>query len=375
MDTSVQKNAGMKVLKMKFPREVWPSANKQTNSFASKRKLVKSQKEFNDFVKLYNGKMNCFTSVYDYKTYTEKQAIVNTVILDRVFLDFDAHHGEVNKATGAQLINPEEIGKCLEDLFLVLDYLHSKDYKYDMSFSGRGFHLYVYGEPIKDIRRLTAFFNQIKKYTVNGTLDSSAISSRRLRRIRNTMNMKASYGKGCYYCIPLSYSDLEEKTFIDDLLDMAKKPNFTSINYRGNKLVSWPEVPPIEESEIEAEVINVGNLPMPPCMHSAIMIENPTDQSRAYLVSWYKDLLLWTDPNVGFMDSKATPSFDSRNKITNKIVAEIKHLHEEHDVWLDFKEEVTKYRVKYIVDGNYSFPNCDKLISNGYCIGKCWRMK
>ena len=79
---------------MKFPREVWPSANKQTTAFANKRKLVHSQEEFRNFVKLYNGKMNCFTSVYDYETYSHKQAVVSTVILDRVFLDFDAHHGE-----------------------------------------------------------------------------------------------------------------------------------------------------------------------------------------------------------------------------------------------------------------------------------------
>jgi len=140
-------------------------------------------------------------------------------------------------------------------------------------------------------------------------------------------------------------------------------------------LVNWPEVPPIEESEIEAEVINVGNLPMPPCMHSAIMVENPTDEARAYLVSWYKDLLLWADPNVGFADTKVTPSRDTRQRMVNKITTEIKGLHENHNVWLDFNEEVTKYRVGFIVDGNYNFPNCDKLINNGYCIGKCWRMK
>ena len=78
---------------MKFPREVWPGANKQTTTFASKRKLVHSQEEFNDFVRLYNGKMNCFTSVYDYEQYTDKQAVTSSVILDRIFLDFDAHHG------------------------------------------------------------------------------------------------------------------------------------------------------------------------------------------------------------------------------------------------------------------------------------------
>ena len=359
---------------MKFPREVWPSANKQTSTFASKRKLVHNQEQFNDFVKMYNGKMNVFTSVYDYGQYTTKQAVVSTVILDRVFLDFDAHHGEVNKHTGAQLIDIEQIGLCYEDLKNVLNYLHEKDYKYDMSFSGRGFHVYVYGQPVTDIRRLNAFFNEVKKVTTNGTLDSSAISSRRLRRVRNTMNMKASYGDGCYYCIPISKEDTSEYS-VQNLLTMSKTPNYIALPMRGNKLVNWPEVPPIEESEVEAKVITVGNLPMPPCMHSAIMVENPTDEARAYLVSWYKDLLLWADPNVGFADTKVTPSRETREKIVTKITKEIKGLHENHNVWLDFNESVTKYRVGFIVDGNYSFPNCDKLISNGYCIGKCWRMK
>ena len=91
--------------KMKFPREVWPSANKQTNTFASKIKLVHSKEEFDSWVKTHNGKMNCYTSVYDYEQYTHKQAITSTVVLDRVFLDFDAHHGEVDNRTGAQLIS------------------------------------------------------------------------------------------------------------------------------------------------------------------------------------------------------------------------------------------------------------------------------
>jgi hypothetical protein len=360
---------------MKFPREVWPSANKQTTTFASKRKLVHSQEEFNSWVKTHNGKMNCFTSVYDYEQYTHKQAVTSTVILDRVFLDFDAHHGEVDKQTGAQIISEEQIKLCYDDLIDVLNYLLKQDYKFDMSFSGRGFHVYVYGEPTTDIRRLTAFFNEMKALTSNRTLDSSAISSRRLRRIRNTMNMKASYGDGCYYCIPLS-TDVILMT-IEQLLELAKKPNLRPyvFNSHGNTLVKWPEVPPIEESEIEADVINAGNLPIPPCMYSAIMVENPTDDARAYLVSWYKDLLLWTDFNVGFTDVKVIPNLATRQQMINQITAEIKHLHEKYDVWLDFNEEVTKYRVGFIINGNYNFPNCDKLISNGYCVGTCWRLK
>ena len=33
---------------MKFPREVWPSANKQTNTFGNKRKIVNNKDEFNE---------------------------------------------------------------------------------------------------------------------------------------------------------------------------------------------------------------------------------------------------------------------------------------------------------------------------------------
>ena len=158
-------------------------------------------------------------------------------------------------------------------------------------------------------------------------------------------------------------------------MELAKKPNTKQFNSKGKALVQWPEVPPIEESEIEADVISAGNLPIPPCMYSAIMVENPTDDARAYLVSWYKDLLLWTDFNVGFTDIKVVPNLATRQKMINQITAEIKHLHEKYDVWLDFDEGVTKYRVGFIINGNYNFPNCDKLISNGYCVGTCWRLK
>tara|TARA_R110001599_G_scaffold141210_1_gene321495 strand:+ start:73 stop:1173 length:1101 start_codon:yes stop_codon:yes gene_type:complete len=360
---------------MKFPREVWPSANKQTNTFGTKRTLVHNKDEFNSWVKLHSGRMNCFTSVYDYKEYTHKQAVTSTVILDRVFLDFDAHHGEIDEVTGSQIINPEAIKKCLEDLNLVCQYLTIQDYKFDMSFSGRGFHVYVYGNTIssREIRRLTAFFNEVKKVTVNGTLDSSGIQERRLRRIRNTMNLKSSYGTGCYYCIPLELKHL----FLDasDLLVLAMKPNNIPLTTYGKTLVNWPEVAPIEESEIEADVINVGNLPLPPCMHSAIMVENPTDDARMRVVSWYKELLLWTDLSIPFTNTDVVPDKETRNRIGNQIVAEIKNLHENHNVWLDFNEAITKQRMGSILEKNYSFPRCETLIGQGYCVGKCWRLQ
>jgi len=241
-----------------------------------------------------------------------------------------------------------------------------------MSFSGRGFHLYVYGEPVKDIRSLTAFFNEVKKVKVNGTLDSSGIQERRLRRIRNTMNLKSSYGTGCFYCIPLTIDD----TFLsgDELLRLAMKPRFEVKETYGWTDAKWPEVAPIEESEVEADVINVGNLPMPPCMHSAIMVENPTDDARMRLVSWYKELLLWTDLSIPFEKTKVVPDKETRIKIGNQIVAEIKNLHESYNVWLDFNEAITKQRMGSILEKDYNFPRCETLIGQGYCVGKCWRL-
>jgi len=359
---------------MKFPREVWPNSNWQSKQNMQRLKVF-NREQFNDFVKLYNGRMNCYTSVYSFETFTAKKdgvAHESSIILDKIFLDFDAHHGETDRKTGAQIIRASSINKCLEDLKLVCQYLIKNDYKFDMSFSGRGFHLFVYGERIKDIRRLTAFYNDIKKLTINGTLDNSAIQKRRLRRIKNTMNLKASYGKGCYYCIPLEVNDI----FLDaeDLLVLAMKPNYINPTY-GTKLVKWPEVAPIEESEIEADVINVGNLPLPPCMHSAIMVENPSDDARMRLVSWYKELLLGTDLSIPFEKINVIPNKETRNKIGNQIVAEIKNLHDNYNVWLDFNEEVTKKRMGSILEKNYSFPRCETLIGQGYCVGKCWRLK
>ena len=187
------------------------------------------------------------------------------------------------------------------------------------------------------------------------------------------MNLNSSDGEGCYYCIPLELKDI----FLDasELLILAMKPNKIPLTTYGETLVKWPEVAPIEESEIEADVINVGNLPLPPCMYSAIMVENPTDDARMRVVSWYKELLLWTDLSIPFGNNNVVPDKETRNRIGNQIVAEIKNLHENYNVWLDFNEAITKQRMGSILEKNYNFPRCETLIGQGYCVGKCWRLQ
>ena len=63
-----------------------------------------------------------------------------------------------------------------------------------------------------------------------------------------------------------------------------------------------------------------------------------------------------------------------KQEVLDLIVAEIKQLVESNDeVWLDWDEATTRKHAKFTVFGNYKTPFCDKLISDGYCVGKCWR--
>ena len=55
-----------------------------------KRQIVKNSQEFVDWVNLFNGKMNCYTTVYDYEHYAENAKVESSIILDRMFLDYDS---------------------------------------------------------------------------------------------------------------------------------------------------------------------------------------------------------------------------------------------------------------------------------------------
>ena len=70
---------------MNFPREVWAGSH-LTKKQQLKRQIVQDREEFATFLQRFNNKMNCYTSVYDYKRFGDNQAFTSSVILDRVFL-------------------------------------------------------------------------------------------------------------------------------------------------------------------------------------------------------------------------------------------------------------------------------------------------
>ena len=197
-----------------------------------KRKIVRTKSEYVDFVKSQNNRTNVYTSVYDFAEFAETAKIESSVILDRVFLDFDAHDNNLEQA--------------LEDLKIVVAFVNENDYQYTMFFSGKGFHMFIFGEETDDIRNIQEFHRQIKSLLPkDSTLDDRVGQATRLRRVPNTVNLSSSDENGIpYYCIPLFENDL--KLGLQKIKTLASTPRLGGRKVQNLKPVKWPNLPPIE---------------------------------------------------------------------------------------------------------------------------------
>ena len=84
--------------------------------------------------------MNCYMTVYEFERFTDNTKIDTSAILDKMFLDFDAHD--------------EPLQNAYDDLQKIVQTLVEEDTIFKMYFSGKGFHVFVYGEPVDDIRSI-----------------------------------------------------------------------------------------------------------------------------------------------------------------------------------------------------------------------------
>ena len=313
-----------------------------------KRRVVKTKSEFVNWFNSFNGKMNCYTTVYDFEHFKNEVKMENSVVLDRAFLDFDAHD--------------EPLEDAYRDLKRVVTELVAEDTIFKMYFSGKGFHVFVYGEPVDDIRSIQQYYSKVSDGVP--TLDRTGIQTNRLRRIPNSMNLSSSDENGNpYYCIPLLQDDLQHP--LEYILNLAKSPrNVQSSN--GTKLAIFPEMQPIEMSDEEVDIPTpIGRLPILPCLHNAITVENPSHYARVYLVQWYRDLLSLGNRNT---------TIEQNEQITTTIMEELETIASKDDIWLDWDARTTTKYVRGIVDKGYNAPSCSNvLIPQGYCIGKCWR--
>ncbi len=339
---------------MKFPREMW-AGSLRSNAREPARIIVNNKEEYNDFIKMYNGKMNVFTSVYDYEYFSPNRGLEYSIILDRIFLDFDAHDGDLEEAFNA--CNKMHTWLC------------EKDYKHTIAFSGRGFHIFVYGERTHSLRRIKAFFD-ICRDVVHGSksLDDLVINTSRLRRVQNTYHLGANR-----WCVPLESNDLDRG--LKWILSISDTPLTGKPFVYGEKLIKWPEVKSMETVEIEIDSVeSPGELPILPCLKNAIMAENPNHRARVLLVQWYNELLSELAIVQAEEDMKPRDvSGGALEMIAKQIESEIEIIADNEDVWIDYNRMTTKGHVDFIVNNRYMAPSCSTLINEGLCVGKCWR--
>ena len=314
---------------------------------------MRSKSEMIDWIKLYNGKMNCYYTIYDFDEFSDKEKIESSVVKDRAFLDFDAH-GDIS------------LDIAYNDFNILVKKFIKENILFQMYFSGKGFHVIIHGEVADDIRQIQTWYRLTKNDKLGPflTLDDSGIQTNRLRRIPNTVNMSSSdENNEPYFCIPIIEEDLNFP--IEYILKLAKEPRFIKSEY-GTNLVKWPKVKPIEISEVEIKPIKpIGKLPIVPCLYNAIMVQNPSHYARVYLVQWYRDILT--------MGQREIP-LEQKKEVANQIMEELKKIASHDNIWLDWDEYITKNYVWGIVNKGYNAPSCSKvLIPQGYCVGKCWR--
>ena len=347
---------------MKFPREMWAGSHIK-GAVNPRRILVRNAKDYDNFVKMYNGKMNVYTSVYDFEYFSENRGLEYSVILDRIFIDLDAHDGEYDEA------------------FASLKKLHNwfdeQGINHQMAFSGRGFYIFAYGERASSIREIKAYFD-ICHDVISGSpcLDKSVINNARLRRVINTYHMQAGR-----WCIPLFRDDLnlelEEIIALSEGGPRESRDGVNELERHFGSLINWPEVRYFDAMEVEiTNTESPGKLPIIPCLKNAIMVENPVHRSRVLLVQWYNEIL----SELAILDNFEGEDINPRDvtgvallNIVNNIQDEINSIASNEDVWIDYNSNTTRNHVEFIVNRRYMAPSCHTLIQEGYCVGKCWR--
>lgn len=308
-----------------FPRE-----------FGKSRILVYNMDEFVELINLYNGKADCYTTLYNYNRELGAQN-QQTVEVDKIFFDFD------------------EEG-CIEDVRRLHKGLLKENKKHIIFFSGRGFHVYIFCKVYNLSYPRSAVKNAQLTYILRlgiGVDDKVIGDIARLARLPNTWNPRRQR-----FCIPVSSEDLEKG--IEFIREKAKKQNF-KYDFYGEELLDMKKYDHINEEdaakiallkEIPKEGIST-NLEFPECIKKALAKPDLGYDERYSVILFCRDgLHLFVNETVD---------------ILQKYLSQSKFEH-------CMREAPRKYgQVSYLYERPTLFFNCDKMKRMGYCSlrGKC----
>lgn len=299
--------------------------------FIKPRRLKTYSKDDIDYyIDIYNGKKDLYETVYQYEDFID----VSTVIVDKIFLDFD--------------FNVDM--KFLHDVRTVATYLYDNDYLFTIRFSGNGFHILIYltqdelSNPKMAIRQYVNFLHK----ETDTESDPAVIGDlRRVIRIPNTLNIKH---KEHFYCIPLKYTELMSMSY-EDIRKMAKNPRDESDFFNGHRYLNISEWDTLIVEECvchdQQNVIldtNISN-DLPACIRAAMRVSDLGNLGRMQLILFLRDL--------GYSKEEVEDilfSFLSEEKFKHSVF-------EEH-------------QIEHLFNKDYMFSDCNVQKQNGFCMSE-----
>lgn len=304
---------------------------KVSEMFIKPRRIkITDKKDVDYYKKIYNGKKNLYQTVYEYEDVID----TSTVIVDKIFLDFD-YNIDMN---------------FLYDVRTIAKYLYENDYLFYIRFSGNGFHIFI----LLDNTKLKNPKNAIKNYVnylhkkTDTESDPAVIGDlRRVVRIPNTLNIKH---KDQYYCIPISYDELLNMSY-EEIRILAKHSRSNNDFINGNRFLNISEWDiDISEKRGEKNTYNTINNnyindKIPPCIIE--LMKDPTlgNTGRIQVILFFRDL--------GYSKEEVEEvlySFLSEEKFNHCV-------YEEH-------------LIDYLFEKDYIFNDCFSQKEDGFCVSE-----
>lgn len=329
---------------MNFPREI-----------GLKRALVRSQHDYDHYVNRMGSRTSCYTSLYAFERLNEEGRVdYASAVIDRAWWDFD-----MGERGGIEQVK--------QDVAELLRRLGDTDVR--LVATGRGFHIHqMFSEPVRgrEMRQpLEAYQRRMARGLV--TLDGVGFHEK-LTRIPNTFNPKRGrwavvINPADFLADPMGFPIPDRPQSGVNAKHPFGGPSEGAFDFRG-----WlGTYTPLDEDyggpervELDASMLEAGDVPLMPCLARAIHDENPSHHVRVALVQHMADTLR------DYAHPDAIPK-EQRLVIEDTIFDYIKSLH-----WSNWDARVSRKGIR--TNMRYPrVPSCAWFNARSMCTGKCWR--
>lgn len=312
-----------------FPRKVAQRSDKQLKQY-----IVENDYEFNKYI-MDNNNTECYSCIFNIYQIENKK-------YDTVFLDVDAHDGDLKSA--------------FERKNKVVELIRNKGYEVSrIYFSGRGFHLYIDFDEVK-----LENYKQIRNYIVEklgliDLIDRSTQDDTRLSRLPHSINLAAGTR-----CVRIS-----NEWSLGDVLDKSKTGSFYSggvvfDNKFGTDL-KLAEIS-LHDNGLSDQKVSYGSFEE---QYQTLERVNVFENNREYndFPPCVKKFIyeMTNDGELDHLQRLCLTSFISRIWSPDEAHKFIKTYAN------DYSQNITTNQINSITRRHVKFQKCSTLIKNGMC--------